>query len=175
MAKQLGTAAIEVGKAGLASAEKNLPVILDKLQAAGIDLAGRAVDVGGQTLSGIAAMMAAVKEGSDLNTLATEQPDNYLDMYNQLEQRLGGMGVPTTPSEAEAVLGVWESEAGQNQLKAGAQQAGISPAELQSMTQMYVLQSQYVDTAVKAKEAGAVAPAMESRKRLKQIIHKVVK
>ena len=105
----------------------------------------------GDMAHSIAGMIEKAKEGITLEMQAKSSPQAFLATYKAIQDKLNGMGVPAkTPDEAAASLGIWEAPEGQEALAAGAEQAGITPQELKSLTALYVTQSKYVDMASKA-------------------------
>lgn len=181
IAKKLGSGAATAAKSVVKSAEENLPSILktaEKVVGKSAELAGKAV-VGatkagargiGATASGIAGMIQAAREGLSLEKQATQNPQAFLSTYKALHDKLEKMGVPTAPKETEASLGIWQAPDGQAALAHGAKQAGVTPAELQSLTALYITQSKYVDMATKAQ-----ATMAESRDQLKARLSEIIK
>jgi len=162
MAKKLGSGAAKMAKSTVAAAEENLPAALataEKVVGASVDTAMKGVKGAakagasaiGDMAHSIAGMIEKAKEGITLEMQAKSSPQAFLTTYKAIQDKLNGMGVPAkTPDEAAASLGIWEAPEGQEALAAGAEQAGISPAELKSLTSLYVLQSKYIDMATKA-------------------------
>ncbi len=162
VAKKLGAKAADAAKGTVDAIEKNAPSALataEKMIGGAVDSAMKGVKGAASTAAGaigdsahsLADMITKAKEGLSMEQQATKSPQAFLATYNALQQKLNDMGVPAqTPELAQSSLGVWESPDGQSALAAGAKKAGISPAELQSLTALYVSQSRYVDMATKA-------------------------
>jgi len=184
MVKKLGSGAAKMAKKSLDAAEKNLPGMLataEKIVGDTVDSAIKGVkgaakkgaEVVGDTAHSLAGMIEKAKEGITLEMQAKNSPDAFLATYKALQGKLDAMGVPAgTPDEAEASLGIWAAPEGQAALKAGAEKAGITPAELKALTALYVTQSKYVGMATKAR--GAVSESVERRENLRAIVRKVV-
>ena len=185
MAKKLGKGAAKMADKAIDSAEKNLPDMLataEKVVGGAVDSAIKGVkgaakkgaDVVGDTAHSLAGMIEKAKDGITMEMQAKNSPDAFLATYKTLQDKLNGMGVPAgTPDEAEASLGIWEAPEGQEALKVGAEQAGITPQELKALTALYVTQSKYVDMASKAR--GAVAEGKISRAELRSLVREAVK
>jgi len=185
MAKKLGSGAAKMAGKALDSAEKNLPDMLataEKVVGGAVDsaikgvkgAASKGAEVVGDTAHSLAGMIEKAKEGITMEMQAKNSPDAFLATYQALQGKLNDMGVPAgTPDEAEASLGIWEAPEGQEALKVGADQAGISPAELKSLTALYVTQSKYVDMATKAQ--GAMAEGTITRGQLQALVREAIK
>ena len=136
--------------------------------------ASKGAEVVGDTAHSLAGMIEKAKEGITMEMQAKNSPDAFLATYQALQGKLNDMGVPAgTPEEAEASLGIWEAPEGQEALKVGAEKAGITPAELKSLTALYVTQSKYVDMASKAR--GAMAEGTITRSQLQSLIRETLK
>ena len=185
MAKKLGSGAAKMANKALDSAEKNLPDMLataEKVVGGAVDsaikgvkgAASKGAEVVGDTAHSLAGMIEKAKEGITMEMQAKNSPDAFLATYQALQGKLNDMGVPAgTPEEAEASLGIWEAPEGQEALKVGAEKAGITPAELKSLTALYVTQSKYVDMASKAR--GAMAEGTITRSQLQSLIREALK
>ena len=185
MAKKLGKGAAKMAGKALDSAEKNLPDMLataEKVVGSAVDsaikgakgAAAKGAEVVGDTAHSLAGMIEKAKEGITMEMQAKNSPDAFLATYQALQGKLNDMGVPAgTPDEAEASLGIWEAPEGQEALKVGAEKAGITPAELKSLTALYVTQSKYVDMASKAR--GAMAEGTITRSQLQSLIRETLK
>ena len=185
MAKKLGSGAAKMAGKALSAAEKNLPDMLataEKVVGSAVDsavkgakgAAAKGAEVVGDTAHSLAGMIEKAKEGITMEMQAKNSPDAFLATYQALQGKLNDMGVPAgTPDEAEASLGIWESPEGQEALKVGAEKAGITPAELKSLTALYVTQSKYVDMASKAR--GAMAEGTITRSQLQSLIRETLK
>lgn len=180
MAKKLGSGAAKMASKAVKAAEENLPDMLataEKVVGSAVDSAVKGVkgaaskgaEVVGDTAHSLAGMIEKAKEGITMEMQAKNSPDAFLATYQALQGKLNDMGVPAgTPDEAEASLGIWESPEGQEALKVGAKKAGVTPAELKSLTALYVTQSKYVDMASKAR--GAMAEGTITRSQLRSLV-----
>ena len=185
MAKKLGSGAAKMAGKALSAAEKNLPDMLataEKVVGSAVDsavkgakgAAAKGAEVVGDTAHSLAGMIEKAKEGITMEMQAKNSPDAFLATYQALQGKLNDMGVPAgTPDEAEASLGIWESPEGQEALKVGAEKAGVTPAELKSLTALYVTQSKYVDMASKAK--GAMAEGTITKSQLRSLVREALK
>ena len=185
MTKKLGSGAAKMAGKAIDAAEENLPDMLataEKVVGSAVDsaikgvkgAASKGAEVVGDTAHSLAGMIEKAKEGITLEMQAKNSPDAFLATYQALQGKLNDMGVPAgTPEEAEASLGIWEAPEGQEALKVGADQAGISPAELKSLTALYVTQSKYVDMATKSR--GAMAEGTITRSQLKSLVREAIK
>lgn len=184
MAKKLGSGAAKMASKAVDSAEKNLPDMLataEKVVGGAVDsaikgvkgAASKGADVVGDTAHSLAGMIEKAKEGITMEMQAKNSPDAFLATYKTLQDKLNGMGVPAgTPDEAEASLGIWEAPEGQEALKVGAEQAGITPQELKALTALYVTQSKYVDMASKAR---GVSEGTITRTQLRSLVREALK
>ena len=158
----------------LATAEKVVGGAVDSAIKGAKGAAAKGADVVGDTAHSLAGLIEKAKEGITMEMQAKNSPDAFLATYQALQGKLNDMGVPAgTPDEAEASLGIWEAPEGQEALKVGADQAGISPAELKSLTALYVTQSKYVDMATKAQ--GAMAEGTITRGQLQALVREAIK
>ena len=136
----------EVGKAGISAAGSALKTVAKN--------APKAIAAAADSVGSFKKLLKQAKEGSDLEKMAEEAPEEFLAAYEELGAKLKGMGAPVaTADEAEAAMGVFETEEGQEALAAGAKEAGVSAEELKTLMGLYVTQSKFVDVATKAKEA----------------------
>jgi hypothetical protein len=147
IAKRVAGAGVEAASDTLAWARDNAQNITSS--------AGKLV---GNTVKGGREAFASLKDGLasglDYKKLAKKDPNSYVIAYEAIRTKLLSVGAPAkTAKAAAAALGVFETEDGQDALAHGAKKAGMSPEELKSLLSMYVLQSKYIDLAMKSKEA----------------------